>query len=138
MRILLTLPLAVKPAMVTCGLGGTTLTYPNQQSGAGQTTDGCDVSKWYETLAWTCTQTEPDKTDKFHMELDPATSTTKVKIKQDGWYSVSFTAYLTTETRQSRVELFKLSSKDASCAASTSSCNALLQLRGQDKVTKER
>ena len=125
--------------MVTCGLGGTQVTF-GTTAVASATPEGCSVSKFYEVLKFTCKHTEPDKTDKYHMELDDdsADSTTKVKIKQDGWYSVSFTAYLVTETRQSRVELFKLSSKDASCAASTSSCNALLQLRGQDKVTKER
>ena len=102
------------------------------------TTEGCSVSKYYEVLKLTCKHTEPDKTDKYHMELDNTAddSTTKIKIKQDGWYSISFTALLTTNDKQNRAELFKISSKnpDSSCATVTSACEALLQLRGQDKV----
>ena len=118
---------------MTCGLGTDVVTYGTEAVG-GVTTDNCEVSKHYEALKWTCTVTEPDKTDKYHMDLDPATDTTKIKIKQDGWYSVSFTALLTTTNKQSRVEIFKLSSKDSTCAAATASCNSIIQLRGQDTV----
>ena len=123
--------------MVTCGLGGTTVTY-GTEAVASLTTEGCSVSKYYEVLKFTCKQLEPDKTNKYHMELDDYTddSTTKVKIKQDGWYSISFTALLTTNDKQNRAEIFKISSKDAdnSCATATTACSTLLQLRGQDKV----
>ena len=102
------------------------------------TPEGCAVSKFYEVLKFSCKHTEPDKTDKYHMELDDdsADSTTKVKIKQDGWYSISFTALLTTNDKQNRAEIFKISSRnpDSSCASVTASCEALLQLRGKDTV----
>ena len=123
--------------MVTCGLGGTQVTF-GTTAVASATPEGCSVSKFYEVLKFTCKHTEPDKTDKYHMELDDdsADSTTKVKIKQDGWYSISFTALLTTNDKQNRAEIFKISSKDAdnSCATATTACSTLLQLRGQDKV----
>ena len=123
--------------MVTCALGGTTVAY-GTEAVSSATTEGCSVSKYYEVLKLTCKHTEPDKTDKYHMELDNTAddSTTKIKIKQDGWYSISFTALLTTNDKQNRAELFKISSKnpDSSCATVTSACEALLQLRGQDKV----
>ena len=108
------------------------------QSVSSATTEGCSVSKNYEVLKLTCKHTEPDKTDKYHMELDSTAddSTTKIKIKQDGWYSISFTALLTTNDKQNRAEIFKISSRDAdnSCATTTTACSTLLQLRGQDKV----
>ena len=73
------------------------------------------------------------------MELDDTAddSTTKVKIKQEGWYSITFTALLTINDKQNRAEIFKISSKDpdSACAATTTSCNALLQLRGKDSVS---
>ena len=131
-------PFLVKPAMVTCGLGGTDVAFGTEAVNS-MTTEGCSVSKNYEILKFTCKHTEPDKTDKYHMELDDdsADSTTKVKIKQDGWYSISFTALLITNDKQNRAEIFKISSKnpDSSCAAATTACEALLQLRGQDKVS---
>ena len=123
--------------MVTCGLGGKTVEY-GTQSVSGATTEGCGVSKNYEVLKLTCKHTEPDKTDKYHMELDNTAehSTTKIKIKQDGWYSISFTALLTTNEKQNRAELFKISSKnpDSSCATITTACEALIQLRGKDEI----
>ena len=58
-----------KPPMVQCTLGTTTVAYGTQTSG-GVTTDGCSVSKNYEQLTWaTCTHTEPDNTNKYHLEV---------------------------------------------------------------------
>ena len=36
----------------------------------GVTTEGCSVSRYYEVLKFTYKQMEPDKTNKYHMELD--------------------------------------------------------------------
>ena len=124
--------------MVTCGLGSTDVTYSTSTDTVPQA-NGCSVSKYYEVLKFNCKQTEPDKTDKYHMELDDtaADSTTKIKIKQNGWYSITFTALLMLNTGQSRAEIFKISSKnpDSACAATATTCDALLQLRGKDKVS---
>ena len=55
--------------MVQCALGNTALTYGTQSAG-GETTDGCAVSKNYQQITWaTCTHTEPDNTNKYHMEV---------------------------------------------------------------------
>ena len=125
--------------MVTCGLGSTNVVYGSTAVN-DETTEGCGVSKYYEVLKFTCKHTEPDKTDTYHMELDDTAddSTTKVKIKQEGWYSISFTALLTTNDKQNRAEIYKISSKDpdSACGAATTSCNALLQLRGKDSVSR--
>ena len=52
------------------------LTFPNEADGSGLTLAssgspaGCDVSKNYEQLTFLkCTQTEPDATNKYHMEV---------------------------------------------------------------------
>ena len=124
--------------MVTCGLGGTAVTY-GSTAVSSATPDGCGVSKYYEVLKFTCKHTAPDSTDKYHMELDDTAddSTTKITIKQEGWYSITFTALLTTNDKQNRAEIFKISSKnpDSACAATTTTCDALLQLRGRDTVS---
>ena len=66
-----------KPSIVQCSFGGNTpLTFPNVANANSQTDAtsgapaGCDVSKNYEQLTFSkCSQTEPDATNKYHMEV---------------------------------------------------------------------
>ena len=53
--------------MVQCYLESDISTY----SGTGTTTtDGCTVSQVYEKITWgSCTQTEPDNTNNYHIEV---------------------------------------------------------------------
>ena len=129
-----------KPAMVQCTQGPTALTYGTQSVG-GVSTDGCSVSKNYEQITWAaCTHTEPDNTNKYHMEVrslirntkasyhiqpEAAVDAKKITIKQAGYYKIEFTALLKINRLVNRVEVFKKTS---------SACTTLIQLRGQDSV----
>ena len=133
---------AEKPATVTCGLLGTTqITYPSTTSGGKTSEDSCDVSKNYEYIKWSCTQSETDKTDQYYMTLDATTDTTKITIKKDGWYKVSITAYLKSDNRASRVDVFRVSTAKKllnTCVVDSSRepCYAILQLRADDDVSE--
>ena len=125
-----------KPSVVQCTMGSDALTFPNTVSN-GVTTDGCSVSKNYQQITFaSCTQTEPDGTDGFHMAADSETDATKVMIKKSGYYRVELTALLTTTRFVTRADVFKQTTKDpeSNCATITSTCSGLLQLRGQGTV----
>lgn len=98
---------------------------------------GCDVSKNYEQLTFAkCSQTEPDATNKYHMEPEAATTAKKVTINNDGYFKIEFTALLTsTDNKITRVEVYKATSKDPSnsCGAITTACTTLIQLRFNSK-----
>ena len=84
----------------------------------------------------TCTQTEPDSTDSYHMAADSEEDATKVMIKKSGYYRVELTALLTTTRFVTRADVFKQTTKDPAdnCNSISSSCSALIQLRGQGTV----
>ena len=117
-------------------MGSDALTFPNTVSN-GLTTDGCSVSKNYQQITFaTCTQTEPDSTDSYHMAADSAEDATKVMIKKSGYYRVELTALLTTTRFVTRADVFKQTTKDPAdnCNTIASSCSGLIQLRGQGVV----
>jgi len=133
-----------KPSIVTCSKGqNPALTFPNEQDSNGKTEAssgapaGCDVSKNYEQLTFgKCSQTEPDATNKFHMEPEAATDSKKIKINNDGYFKIEFTTLLTsTDGKITRVEVYKSTSKDPtnSCSTITTACTTLIQIRFQTK-----
>jgi len=133
-----------KPSIIQCTFGNNpALTFPNEADTAGLTLAasgapaGCDVSKNYEQLTFSkCSQTEPDATNKFHMEPEAATTAKKVTINNDGYFKIAFTALLSsTDNKITRVEVYKVTSKDPtnSCGAITSACTTLIQLKLNSK-----
>ena len=146
-----------------CSFGNVALTFPNVADtvtgltlAASGSPAGCDVSKNYEQLTFAkCAQSEPDATNKYHMEVweyfslfnlraflfhpEAITTAKKVTINNDGYFKIEFTALLTsTDNKITRVEVYKVTSKDPtnSCGAITSACTTLIQLRFNSKVFK--
>jgi len=139
-----------QPSVIQCSLGkDPVLSFPNTAATDANndlTTDGgtptaiapgCDVAKIYEKLTFgTCTKSiQPNSADTYHME--PNTANDEVTVNQEGLYKVEFTALMKgTDKKLMRVEVFKITSKDpaSSCAATTSVCTTLIQLRTKTEL----
>ena len=84
--------------MVTCPYTGSSLSFATEAVGgltlaSGNTPAGCDVARNYEQLQFAaCSHSEPDATDKTHLEPQPAANTDYVEIKSSGWFKVEFSA----------------------------------------------